>query len=184
MISALHPALVHFPIALITFSVICEVIGRFKQSPFARTVAWWTMVAALIGGALTVVAGYYDMWHANLTGETHALVHQHLAIGWALVVAVILLTFWRWRVRVNAIRHPGWGYLSAAVLVMALTFLQGWYGGEMAYAFGAGVSAAGQGRMPPKEAQASLDRVKDTLEQVPGLGAHRVEEHGGESHHH
>jgi len=183
MFSALHPALVHFPIALITFSVICELIGRFKQSPFARTVAWWTMVAALIGGAFTVAAGYYDMWHANLQEATHALVHQHLAIGWVLVVSVILLTLWRWRVRLNPMRHVGWGYLTSSLLVLCLTFLQGWYGGEMAYAFGAGVPAAGQGQMPPQEAQANLERVKDTLDQVPGLGAHAEEGHGEHEHH-
>ncbi len=114
MISAFHPALVHFPIALITFSVICELIGRFKQSPFARTAAWWTMVAALIGGALTVAAGYYDMWHAHLQEQTHALVHQHLTIGWALVVLVILLTAWRGWVRSHLERHVGWGSKDSA----------------------------------------------------------------------
>jgi uncharacterized membrane protein len=41
----------------------------------------------------------------------------------------------------------GWGYLIAAVLVLALTFFQGWLGGELVFADGVGVAPTGQGPM-------------------------------------
>lgn len=184
MISALHPALVHFPIALIIFSVICEFIGRFRQSAFARTAAWWSLVGAVISGALAVAAGYYDMFHANLQPRTHELVDQHMMIGWALVAGLLLLTAWRWAVRRNPVRHAGPAYLLCALLLIGVTTFQGWYGGEMAYAFGAGVPAAGQGQVDPQKAQENLQKVEQSLDRLSGLAISREEgEIHGEHHH-
>ena len=56
----IHPALVHFPIALITLSVISEFIGYFLEKRSSVDVAWWTVVGAVAGVAVTVPAGYSD----------------------------------------------------------------------------------------------------------------------------
>ena len=155
----LHPAIVHFPIALITFAVVAEFIGYFRQSAHARTVAWWSLVGALIGGSITVLFGYLDMWRAALMPATHELIHVHLKVGWVIAVLLLLLTIWRWRLRANALANPttarpiGGGYLACAALLLFLTLFQGWFGGEIAYAHGAGSAAAGQGMRPLSEAQ-------------------------------
>lgn len=138
----LHPAIVHFPIALITLSVIVELIGYFGRNQAARTVAWWALAGAAISGPITILAGYSDMWRASLAPEVHELVHTHLKIGWTLGVAILGLAIWRWLIRRKPEQGPGGGYLTAAALVFALTMFQGWYGGEMAYAHGVGVAAA------------------------------------------
>ena len=175
----IHPALVHFPVALITVSVIAEFIGYFSKSEAARTVAWWTLVAAIIGVAVTVPAGYADMWRASLAPETHKLVDLHMRTGWIVATAFIVLGAWRWFIRSQPESTPGGGYLTAAVLVFALTMFQGWYGGEMAYAHGAGVAAAGQGVRPPERAKASVMAVADTLRKLPFLGSEKGHHGGG-----
>ena len=178
----IHPALVHFPIALITVSVLAEFLGYFWKSEAARTVAWWTLVGAVVGVAATVPAGYADMWRASLTPETHRLVETHMKTGWIVATGFVVLMAWRWFIRSQPERHPGRGYLTAAVVVFALTMFQGWYGGEMAYAHGAGVAAAGQGVRPPERAKATLSAVAETLRKLPFLGSKKGHHAGGGGH--
>lgn len=177
-----HPAIVHFPIALVTLWFIAELIGYFSRSEKARTVAWWSLVAAAISGPITIVAGYADMWRASLAPATHELVHTHLKIGWTLVVATLAVTAWRWFIRTEPQRRPGGGFLVAAALVFALTIFQGWYGGEMVYAHGAGVAAAGQGMRPQAVARQRLTAVAETLRKLPFFGPEKGHHEGGHKH--
>ena len=178
----IHPAIVHFPIALITLSVVAEFIGYFWRSEAARTVAWWALVGTVISVAFTVPAGYTDMWRASLTPETHELVHTHLKIGWILAGGFVVLAAWRWFIRSKADAVPGGGYLTVAAIVFALTMFQGWYGGEMAYAHGAGVSAAGQGVRAPERAKATLTAVAEAVRKLPLFGAEKGHHARGHQH--
>lgn len=185
----LHPSLVHFPIALVTLSVIAEFIGAVRSSATARAVAWWSLLAAFLGGGLTIAAGYWDMSRASLLPETHEFVDQHLRIGWALGVCLLLLTLWRGVLRFRGTkteapaRPVGAGYLTAAALVLLLTFFQAWYGGELAYAHGAGVAAAGQGMVPAEQAKARLAPVHEFLDHVPLLSDEHEHAHAPGEHH-
>jgi uncharacterized membrane protein len=178
----LHPAVVHFPIRLVTLAVAAEFIGYFADSANARTVAWWSLVAALIGVAITVPLGYIDMWRATLAPPTHELIHVHLKIGWVIAVLVLLLTLWRWRLRAAAssaqTRTVGGGYLTCAAIVLALVLFQGWFGGEIAYAYGAGSAASGQGMRPLHDAQRPAEAVADSLGKLPFMGHDEAHEHG------
>ncbi len=172
----LHPAIVHFPIALITLAVIAEFIGFFGNSANARTVAWWSLVAALIGGSITVLFGYIDMWRATLAPASHELIHVHLRVGWVVAVLLLLLTIWRWRLRAKAVANPatmrpvGGAYLACAAVLLCLTLFQGWFGGEIAYSYGAGSAASGQGMRPRPEAQKPAEAVADSLGKLPFMG--------------
>jgi uncharacterized membrane protein len=158
-----HPALVHLPIAFVTLSFIADLFARIRKSDSLRQVGFWALVAGLIGGVITIAAGYFDFNRASLNHETSAYVWLHLKIGWTLAAGLILLTFWRWRIRQRAMLPSG-AYLLVMFLGFALTMFQGWYGGEMVYSHGAGVAAAGQGTEPTNEAQARLAHVKSLLE--------------------
>lgn len=186
-----HPAIVHFPIALITLAVIAEFVGYFRGSAHARTLAWWSLVAALIGVSITVLFGYIDMWRAALAPATHELIHVHLKVGWVIAVLILLLTIWRWRLRAHGTelapdsQPVGGGYLTCAATVLFLTLFQGWFGGEIAYAHGAGSAAAGQGMRPLPEAKKPAKAVADALGHLPFMGHDESHEHGeGESDHH
>ncbi|PYS31955.1 MAG: hypothetical protein DMF75_13290 [Acidobacteria bacterium] len=154
----LHPALVHFPIALVSFSFITDLLGRLFNRSSLRAAAFWTLIGALIGGACAAVAGYYDMTRDTL-GETYKYVDFHQDMGWILVGAVAVLTLWRWLVYARRERPPGMIYLIAALLVLGLTLFQGWFGGEMVYSQGAGVAAAGKGTEPATNGKQRLDKV-------------------------
>lgn len=156
--SPLHPALVHFPVALFTVSLAADAIGRFRASVVANTLGYWCVTLAVMSAAAAVAAGNWDMYRADLAEATHGFVHLHRDIGLALLAMLSLLAFWRWRIwrRTSSENRVGWPYLISAVAVFALLAFQGWFGGQLVYGLGAGVSAAGQGVVTPEEGQMGL----------------------------
>jgi len=185
-IPPVHPALVHLPIAFVLLSVITDLCARLikvesRRAKF-RIVGFWTLVAGLVGGVLTIIAGYIDMNRAALAPETHELVDLHLTIGWTLAVLLIALTAWRWLIWHRGQMTINTGYLVAGFLVLGLTLFQGWYGSEMVYSYGAGVAAAGQGTESPDAAQARLAAVRNVLQ--PGTAVGGAESPGGTNQSH
>lgn len=159
----IHPAIVHFPIALVVCAFVADVIAFRTGSTFWRAVGFWSWLAAAVTAALAVVAGYYDMNRAALGEEAESLVHLHLRIGWTLLVALVLLALWRWRIEARAARRPSALYLLAALLAVGLMAFQGWYGGEMVYSHGVAVAVTGQGTERAETAQRRLRAVYKML---------------------
>jgi len=180
-IPPIHPALVHLPIAFVLLSVIADLCARLTASEPNRArfrfIGFWTLVAGLAGGVLTIAAGYVDMYRATLAPETHDFVDLHLTIGWTLAVCLVILTGWRWLIWHRGQMTINTSYLVAGFLVLGLTMFQGWYGAEMVYSYGAGVAAAGQGTESAEAAQSRLAAVRNVLE--PGTAIGGAETPGG-----
>lgn len=179
-----HPALVHFPIALVTLSFIFDLLGRILHKRSLYSSGWWSLCAGSITAILAIPLGYWDMNRAMLDTTTHELVEIHLKLGWVLLAVIIALNLARWWIRRQPDRGPGNLYLSAALLVMCLTLFQGWYGGEMVYGHGAGVAVANQGTQTVEQAQRPLEKVNAALNRIPGFATaldnhHKVTEPAG-----
>lgn len=76
----LHPALVHFPIALVGFSFITDLLGLLLKKPSLRAAGFWSLIGALLGGAIAAVTGYYD-FSRDALGETSRYVDFHMDMG-------------------------------------------------------------------------------------------------------
>ena len=140
-----HPAVVHYPIALMTLSVIADLLGYLSDSPTLQATGAWALLGAGIGAAIAIFAGLFDMKRAKIKHAAHERVHVHMKVGLTLFAAIAGLTIWRWVVTLDPHHGLGWSYLIAAFLVLALTFFQGWLGGELVFTDGIGVARTGQG---------------------------------------
>lgn len=165
----MHPALVHFPIALIAVSFLCDFLGRISRNDSLRAAGWWCLILGALSTVVTVPLGYFDMNRAMLDDDTHEYVDLHERIGWILLMVVVVLTVWRSKYRFRSELPVARFYLFAAFLATGLTFFQGWFGGEMVYAHGAGVAPTQQGTQTETEAKKPLSIVKEALNKVPGL---------------
>ncbi|HKR59188.1 MAG TPA: DUF2231 domain-containing protein [Pyrinomonadaceae bacterium] len=143
-----HPAVVHYPIALMTLSVSADLLGYLSDSPTLQATGTWALLGAGIGAAVAIIAGLFDMKRAKIKHAAHERVHVHMKVGFTLFVAIVGLTIWRWVVTLDPHHGLGWSYLIAAFLVLALTFFQGWLGGELVFTDGVGVARTGQGTKP------------------------------------
>lgn len=153
-----HPALVHYPVALAATSVIADTFAVAVGAPALLILGQWGMAIAAAGAAIAAPAGYWDMKRDDLAHETHELVHLHMKSGLVLVVVLAFAALWRW-----SLAEPTLLYIALAWIVLAGVAIQAWMGGEIVYAHGGGVAAAGQGTAPEAEAKKPSRRFYSAL---------------------
>lgn len=166
----LHPAIVHYPIALITVSVLADLVGYLSNSSTLKATGWWTLIAAATGAALALIAGLFDMNREQIEEEAHKRVHTHMKVGLLLFTVIAALTVWRWSIYAGIISDVGWAYVTMALLVLALTFFQGWLGSELVFSAGVGVAPTGQGTESAADAKKRLEAIPTS-----DAGAHKHE---------
>lgn len=132
----IHPMLVHFPIALLITSFICDGAYFLTSWNSLRHAGFWMLGMATITGALTVLAGLFDMRRAPLAEDVHVRVHRHMWVGIGLYAVIAALTAWRWTFHVDGGGVLPMIYLDAAFLAVALAAFQGWLGGELVFRYG------------------------------------------------
>jgi uncharacterized membrane protein len=139
-----HPALVHFPIALLFVAFFLELAAFIRND---RTVGWagtCLLVCGTLGLMVTFITGQYAQIVAarSLIPQDPINVHEAYAIAtsWGFVG---ILT---WRSYLN-VENRGMHrvYLIAFFLGLVMLLLTGYLGGQLVYKFAAGV----QGVHPP-----------------------------------
>lgn len=168
----LHPALVHFPIALTVTSVATDSLARIMALPGLSSVGQWTVAFAAAGAVVAAATGQRDMRLDKLKTATHAIVHLHRTFGWSVVANLLLLAAARW-----VLDGPGPVYLIYGWFVVILVLAQGWLGGELVYAHGAGVAAADQGQVSAGAAQQPTLRLYRRLTRADPVAPDVSEHH-------
>ena len=138
--SNLHPVLVHFPIVLLTCSLLFDLIGHLlNKSQFERS-AWWTQLLGTAGLVATVTTGLLAENSVVIVeaAREHFETHEQIAFVIAGIYAVLFL--WRIGSRTKLPLRREWIYLTLSVLAVTLIWVGAWYGGELVYTFGVGVN--------------------------------------------
>jgi len=155
----IHPAIVHFPIALIVVAFFADLAARISGRQSFRNLGFWSLLIALGTGVLTLIAGYADMVRLPLSAPMTDYVRLHMISGLILATLLIVLTAWRWRIWKAQLPAVSRAFLGTGALLLLLTLFQGWYGGEMVYSEGFGVAAADKGPESPGKAQSRIAAV-------------------------
>jgi uncharacterized membrane protein len=135
----IHPFLTHFPIALLSLSIVCEYAALFLKRDEFSTVGWWTQLAGTIGLAAAAGTGMLAGQSVEIppAGKPYLEIHQELAFVAATAFAALLF----WRIASKTKRPPRHDMLFLLIFTGGVLALWGgaWYGGEMVYRFGVGV---------------------------------------------
>jgi uncharacterized membrane protein len=132
----LHPAVVHFPIALLLSATIADLAWIAGLTSDAHVGAI-LMAGGLVGGLVAMAAGMIDFARLDGALVPHALRHIG-CVGLAWLGYAVAFYLRRGTLFGSAAIAP-----SALVLSFAsgaLLALGGWLGGRLVYTFGAGVS--------------------------------------------
>lgn len=133
----LHPALVHFPVALLLSATIADlawVAGITTDTHIGAVL----MAAGLAGGLLAMGAGMVDLAGLDQRLVPHALRHM-LVVGTAWLGYGIALYLRRGSLLASVPLETATIAISfASALFLAFG---GWLGGRLVYTFGAGVDA-------------------------------------------
>ncbi|WP_084327677.1 DUF2231 domain-containing protein [Salinarimonas rosea] len=132
-----HPALAHFPVALLPTAIGLDAWGRATGDEHALEAGRRLMPLAVGALALTGLAGFVAQG-ATRTERAHDLMITHRNLNVGLLAAAAGLALWRARRR-----RPSGAYLAAGLAASALVTYTGYLGGRMVYGHGVGVEPAG-----------------------------------------
>lgn len=125
---AVHPVLVMFPLGLFTMAVLFDTGNVLGGPALLGALAYWNIVAGLVGGVLVVLAGAIDAMvvrdvRAKRIGVLRNLIHM----GVLLLFAVIMMLRMQ-----SPDRVAGGGLLVVELIALVAAFVGAWYGGELA----------------------------------------------------
>jgi uncharacterized membrane protein len=125
---AVQPVLVMFPLGLFAMAVFFDLANLAGGPNILGALAYWNIVAGLVGGVLAALAGAIDLMfvrngtRAKRTGVLLALVNM----GVLILFAVILMLRMR-----STDRVAGGGVFVVELLALAAAVFGAWYGGEL-----------------------------------------------------
>lgn len=137
----IHPALVHFPIALLLCGVALDLYAWWRRRVDLEPVATGLLVAGVLTGVLTALAGFLAWWTmpSSHTEEAHVLMYWHLGLQVASIVLFAWVALVRWRRQQSS---PSYTSRIIGLIATALLVVGAYLGGHVVYHGGAGIEPA------------------------------------------
>lgn len=138
-----HPAIVHFPIALLATGVVLGLIGSWLKKDLFKSMGSWLIGIGVLAAAAAVITGLMAEESIPPSGHVHEILEKHelfgfitlgifavLAVGWLLARA-------KGKVKLVPLLHV------LGVIGVGMLLTTGYFGGHMVYDHGAGVQRDG-----------------------------------------
>ncbi|MBI4396584.1 MAG: DUF2231 domain-containing protein [Elusimicrobia bacterium] len=173
----IHPAFVHFPVALFPAALLFYLLGTAMKGRSLFVAGRACLYLAALGTAAAVWTGLAAGDSIPHNEAIHHIMETHEAIGIALLVSAAVLSAWSfWQ----ADQRPrgAWFFLAGLAFSTFLALQNGDLGSRMVYLEGAGVRPAVSVISPSPAAEERPKDLPDTHGQNQG------HPHGGHSHNH
>ena len=137
---AIHPAAVHFPIALLLLNLLLTLSYLRRPDDFVERAAygalvlgWWATLAAVATGTVAAALEW------PLKDGVLPWLNAHAVFGFALLIVYGRALLWRRR-NPQVLDSPArTRYVGLLVAGALLVVLDGWLGGHLVYRLGVGV---------------------------------------------
>jgi uncharacterized membrane protein len=129
----LHPMLIPFPIGLLVFSVIADLIFLGTGNPVWQSyIAFYTLLGGIIGGALAAIPGLID-WATLNEPATVRVANWHARVN--IVTLLIFAASFYLRTSSGAELISGFPMLPVILSIIGVLGLgiAGWLGGELVF---------------------------------------------------
>jgi len=135
----LHPMVVHFPIALLSASVLFDILSSRWCQEDMRVASLYTLILGLGGALVAVITGMVAEEAVERSGVPEWILEIHETLGFT--------TFWVFAglLGLQVAQWLGWMRerralsISLGLVAVAVLIIASYYGGSLVYEFGAGV---------------------------------------------
>lgn len=140
---AIHPAVVHFPIALFPVSAIFLILWFWRDGIFFLNAAYWAFMFAACGAVIAGGTGILDYYNAPYPEHPEAgapkIAKLHIRTGVALtIIALISAVYLLIENPVNDLALVKW-FAIIVFLETVLVIVQGFLGGRLVYKYHFGI---------------------------------------------
>jgi len=133
---AIHPIIVHFVIAMVFFSFICDVLGYVNHRHRLFEVSFWNLIVAAIAIFLAVLFGQFEAGLAQPDADAQSTLDLHTIMGWSLAVFLVIIAAWRFIMRHQNPLKISPIYLGTITLLSCLVFFQMMLGSQLVWVYG------------------------------------------------
>ncbi len=145
----LHPAIVHFPIALLIVSVVLDAFGvGFRRASLTQA-GFYTLIIGSLAATAAVLSGPE---HAAKDAASLTILHRHELFAALIVLCCLIMVGMRLGNAEGLFGAGVFGYLALGGVLIVCIFLTGYYGGQMVYDRGVGVTVLQGARVPATDA--------------------------------
>ncbi|MFY9308229.1 MAG: DUF2231 domain-containing protein [Bacteroidia bacterium] len=140
----LHPAVVHFPIALLLLTSLFGFISIFVKRDFWKDITLKTLIAGVIFAPIAVVTGLVaeaDMKHGGI--DKMLMLHKYNGVAILFFFQIMLVWYWLRKLLMKSTEYKFW--VLCLVFGGCLVMLQGYLGGELVFTKGMGVKPVEEG---------------------------------------
>ena len=149
----LHPILIPFPIGLLVFSFIADLVYLWRGNPIWESyIAFYTLVGGIVGMLAAAIPGFID-WLTLTQREVVRVANWHARVN--IITLVIFAASFYLRTTSGAALIPTMPmlpFILSVVGIIGLT-IAGWLGGELVFRHGVAVSILASAAPEKPEAQ-------------------------------
>ncbi len=132
----MHPIVVHFVIAMVLFSVLCDGIGFFTRNARLFEVSWWNLSFATVSIFVAIIFGQVEAGLAEPYGAVKATLNVHTLLGWSLAGIISAVTAWRYVLRLRDPLSLPIGFLAVGLGLAGLVLCQVYLGDLLVWVYG------------------------------------------------
>jgi len=182
----IHPLFIHFPIALLSVSLLFEVVGTIRKNQALQNAGWWTFVVGVVALAAAITTGLIAESTVAHTDEAHDLILQHRNLGIASGIFFVVLLIWRvaqkGELPVSVVFRSI--YPVIFVLAVALLLTGAHLGGKLVYEFGVGTSISAASHHDHDDDEAGSDVQQSVEKNAVADSLKKKDVHDSHEHHH
>ncbi len=135
----IHPAIVHFPVALFLLSGLLGLISLFVKREFWKDLTLKSLIGGIIFSPIAVVTGMIEEQNLKHNESVHEILQIHKYCGLTILFFFQILIVWYWLRRLLMGNKEYILWVICLLLGTVLVLFQGYLGGEMVFERGAGV---------------------------------------------
>jgi len=135
----LHPMLVPFPIAMFVAALVFNLIYLGTRNILWYDVGFYMILVGWIGGLAAALPGFVDYFTVRMSDQARLTATRHMLLN--LLVVALFFVNWlnQWGHGATAGARLTWMYILD-ILGVVLLVASGWYGWELIYRYGIGIS--------------------------------------------